>query len=428
MSKKNLLIITESMPYPLNSGGNIAQFEMNDSIKENYNLIMIFQVYQKDIREFDKLKEIWPDVQFFPIFNTRISKFKNLASTLLFKKSIEIYNKIVKKNKFKSQDFTETEKFIINQTKIFESSAFDVDQRYVVKLYDVLNNIPIDIIQVEFHNVLPIVTYLPKSVPKIYVNHEIRYVREIRELSLIKNQLPYLKMLYLRNKGFELNLMNEYDKIATVSVDDSVELSKYLPVEKIYASPLTIRFDYKSTNFIKKEVTKTVIFLGGENHFPNKDGLNWFITNCWSQLQDKGIKLKIIGNWNKDTIAKIENHYKGIEFVGFVEDLAQAMHEGVFIVPIRIGSGVRMKILDAVMNYLPFITTSVGVEGLNFKKNEDYVLADSSQEFVDAILQLTQDINLMETLSANARKRLIEEYSYDKLISLRLKIYSNLTN
>ncbi|MER0438942.1 glycosyltransferase family 4 protein [Emticicia sp. W12TSBA100-4] len=421
-NKKTLLIITECLPYPLNSGGNIAQFEMNDAVRGHFNIIIIFPLHKGQENDFYELKKLWDNVSFFPFYNNN----KNKLHKLIYKKPLEWYYRLMRKFVLSQKNLSKIDSFILKNTKIFSSGFIDVEGEFVKHVNSIIEKNHVDIIQVEFYELVTLVTYLPKNIKKIFVNHELRYVREERELALLTTQIPYLKYLFIRNRGYEISFMHEYDRIITVSNDDCKELSSYLPPAKLYSSPLTIKLPTISQSDVTKTI-KSIIFLGGEEHFPNHDGVQWFIENCWNEINQlyPFLNFSIVGKWSKES-EKYYSKYKNIVFHGFVDDLGNILRDGVFIVPIRIGSGMRMKIVDAVNYQLPFVTTSIGVEGLLFKDKKDCLIADDVQSFIDSIVNLIKDANLRENLSRNAKETLFKEYSHEKLINKRIELYDSI--
>ncbi|MBB6002418.1 glycosyltransferase family 4 protein [Arcicella rosea] len=420
--KKTLLIVTECLPYPLNSGGNIAQFEMNDKLREHFNIIMIFPLHKGQETYFEELQSIWTDVKFFPFINSNTNRLHKL----IYKKPLVWYNTFLKKRLLRMSNLAYIDDFILKNSKIFSSGYLDVEGGLVERVKRVIDDNQIDYIQVEFYELLTLISYLPQNIKRIFVNHELRYVRERRELELLTTEIPFLRYLFIRNKGYEISFMNEYDRVVTVSDDDCKELSKYLPSDKLYSSPLTIKLPKVEESKEISEIKK-IIFLGGEEHFPNNDGIQWFIESCWEKLCKTypNLQFSIVGKWSDDAQVKYSK-YNNILFHGFVDDLGTVLKDGIFVVPIRIGSGMRMKIIDAVNYNLPFVTTTVGVEGLLFKNNIDCLHADDSQMFINSIAKLIEDKQLRENLSKNAKYTLLTEYSHDKLIGRRLNLYQTL--
>ena len=158
------------------------------------------------------------------------------------------------------------------------------------------------------------------------------------------------------------------------------------------------------------------------------DGLIWFIQNCFDSLLkiNPALKLKVVGIWTKGTIGSYSSQQ--IEFAGFVPNLETVLENSIMIVPLRIGSGMRMKIIESILYKIPFITTSIGVEGLNFKNNEDCFIADTALEFVEKSLLLMNDKMLQKSFIENSYNTLLRSYSYDKAMEKRQNLYDDLLN
>lgn len=406
------------MPYPLISGGNIAQFEMVSVLREKFDIIMVFPLKDANKTDFTNLEKALPDVTFLPFYPGRrtrlISGFKKMSSLLS-----RLYTKLLTINK----PLSDTDKFLIKHSTLFRSRRIDFDSDFVNHVLNSIKQVPeIKYIQVDFFEFLYLKKYLPKHIKSIFIHHELRYVREARELSLLTVDIPYLNKLYERNKKFEIDGLTKYNKVVTVSIDDRNELIKYLDNKKVYSSPLTIKYHnirYKPFTF-----NNSLVFLGGGQHFPNKEAIHWFLNNCWMNLKQShpNLSLDIVGRWEQSFIDNC-NSFPDINFLGFVDDLSQILNNRIFIVPIRIGSGMRMKIIESVINCLPFVTTTVGVEGLNFKKNVDCLIGDTPTDFNDQIIRLIKDQAFATQIASNAVQTLIKDYAYDNVVRLRLDMY-----
>jgi glycosyltransferase involved in cell wall biosynthesis len=93
------------------------------------------------------------------------------------------------------------------------------------------------------------------------------------------------------------------------------------------------------------------------------------------------------------------------------------------IVPILTGSGMRMKILEAAAMSLPFVTTSIGVEGLNFKDHESCLIADTPEDFAQSIIKLSMDAKLRKSLAERANLIFKNQYSKKVLADVRDDTY-----
>lgn len=117
-----------------------------------------------------------------------------------------------------------------------------------------------------------------------------------------------------------------------------------------------------------------------------------------------------------------------MEAVGYIKDLPSFLKGSIALVPIRIGSGMRMKILEAVSANIPFITTTKGVEGIDLLDKEEYLKADSGTEFADAIITLSQNTELQEKLVRQAKSKIKDIYNPSNMLERRFNIYKQILN
>ena len=173
----------------------------------------------------------------------------------------------------------------------------------------------------------------------------------------------------------------------------------------------------------QKNSDKVLSFVGPEFHTPNKIGMEWFLNHVWGHLKQisPDYKLNIIGVWSKQTSSQWTSQYPDIHFLGFVEDLAEALYGSVMIVPILVGSGIRMKILEAMSIGVPFVTTTVGAEGIPVTDGVDSVIADTPEAYVSGIQKL-EDAETRKMMVENGRKLLLSNYSFEKFKTDRIEI------
>ena len=115
--------------------------------------------------------------------------------------------------------------------------------------------------------------------------------------------------------------------------------------------------------------------------------------------------------------------------LGHVKDVRPYMERAmVFIVPLRIGGGTRLKILNAMAMESAIVSTSIGAEGLNISNGENILISDDPQEFADSILRLQNDLNLVRKIGKNARKFICKNYHWEIIGKKLNKIYNELIN
>jgi glycosyltransferase involved in cell wall biosynthesis len=103
----------------------------------------------------------------------------------------------------------------------------------------------------------------------------------------------------------------------------------------------------------------------------------------------------------------------GILFTGTVDDVTAHLRQcTLMVVPLRAGSGTRIKILEAMAAGVPVVSTTVGVEGLPLRSNEDLLVADDVPGIANAILRLLKDGNLRRTLAEKGMQRVLNDFSW----------------
>lgn len=401
---KSILIITSFLPYPIHSGGEQAQYNMIEALRKNYKIGIIFPL-NRDNRPADveTLSSLWPEVRLFPF--PLISQYTH-PPFLIQKTRRFLYKKLLHK--------VSLVKDALDRTDFLTSKA------YIDFINKAIAETKPDIIQVEFIQNLNIGGLLPKSLKKIFVHHEIGFVmtdRMLKNVSLTNKQQNKKK----QKKRQEIARLNQYDGIITLTETDKDVLEKSGVKPPIYVSPAAVNTrekEYDGWNGL-------IVFVGGYYHRPNQEGMDWFlreVTPCvdWSKYPQT--QLKIVGlGWP----TSYEGNFNGlnVHLTGYVDDLSEHVSRTLMIVPLLTGSGMRMKILDASALSVPFVSTSVGAEGLDFSDGDTCMIADGANEFAKALEKLMDDYSFRETIARKAHNLFMEKYSLGSLVERRKEIY-----
>ncbi len=153
-----------------------------------------------------------------------------------------------------------------------------------------------------------------------------------------------------------------------------------------------------------------VLFLGSMDWWPNSDGVSWFVESCWPRVRQQApeLTLKVVGRNPTAQILALDGH-NGVEIVGGVPDVRPYMRGcSAFAVPLRVGGGTRLKILEALSIGAPIVSTSLGCEGIEVVDGEHLRVADEPDALADAVVEVAADKVQGERL-ARAGRRLVEE-------------------
>ena len=247
------------------------------------------------------------------------------------------------------------------------------------------------------------------------VEHRIWKNLSITERNPIKKK--YLKILAQQLEKYESVRLSEVDGIVSISDSDTNVFIEMGCNDSIKTIPFGINLGP-----LQKVNNKGLFFLGSLDWQPNIDGINWLSKMVSSSLVSKVI---VAGRNPSKEISLSDN----LIMKGEVDDAEQFMKErGVMLVPLFSGSGIRIKILEAMAWGVPVIATSKAVEGLGVESGRHVLITDDPAQFADFANQLLKDKNRAEQLVQNAYEFVQENYSNNRLTKHLIAFYNQLLN
>ncbi len=162
---------------------------------------------------------------------------------------------------------------------------------------------------------------------------------------------------------------------------------------------------------------------------PNAEAIRWFRDAIWPLVRDAhpAATVEIVGPRPPRDLAEWGAREARVTVPGYVADLAAPYRRAaLFIVPLRSGSGVRVKVLEAMARGLPVISTSIGVAGLDLRHGEHLLIADTPEAFAAGALQLLQSPARRAALARAARARVLELYDWRRCCRPLLDAYRDL--
>lgn len=397
-----ILIIGSNLPFPIIAGGDQAVVNMIDGLQ---NLCEIHFIYKSNSKRDDivSAKKRWGKVIFHPFTEN---------------KSISFYMSRM------AVHFANNYQQSIKSAGCIISPFLFYTKRYIEHIQAVASQISPDIIQTEFYPNLELVYALPESIKKIYIQHEIHYTVNEQRYDKNNDWGYFQKFSMSKLKADEIMAMNQYDAVFAFTKSDCASLQKSGVTTPVFNSPVGIskpmqrnlcRFDNK------------IIFVGAGTHTPNVEGLLWFLDKVWQNILKKhnNLKLNVIGKWSSEQINQL-SQYKNVVFKGFVPSLQEEYDGAIAIVPILRGSGMRMKIIDAVNYGSCFISTSIGVNDMHFEDGRDCFIADAPEEFAEKLSCMIKDNSIRTKFYNNSEKITLEYYSIERLVDKRMQLYKDI--
>lgn len=422
---KKILFILPCVPYPLTAGGNQAFFNMVDYLRSKMSVSILLAPKIKEMGNVERLRKIWSNVAFF-LFTEDMAEpeTRHPAYYRWLKKIVASATR-----KMKRQLLTYDKELAYKEMTLSKSVFKPFSGKYTDYVSTIARS-GFDIIQVEFYPLISLGYLLPEDVQTIFVHHELRYVRNENEMEYLDKVTDEERFLYRIGKDFERSALRQYKHVIVLTETDRQLLAGFTgKAGNIHVSPAVVRITDSSGRQVIPASFR-LSFVGSESHYPNLDAVTWFCREIAPCLRNKGYKFifQVIGSWKSKYVRELQSSCPEMELAGYIEDLHSYLNGSIVLVPIRIGSGMRMKILDAVSSKAPFVTTCKGVEGIDFRHGEECLKADSASEFASAIIRLFGDGALQVKLANQAVERLQGLYNPHEMLKRRLAIYNNLTN
>jgi glycosyltransferase involved in cell wall biosynthesis len=222
-----------------------------------------------------------------------------------------------------------------------------------------------------------------------------------------------------RMRRAEAALVGRADVTLAVSPGDADQLRAMAPGRRVEVIPNGVDLEYfHPAPPETKPVAGRLVFTGSMNWLPNQDGALFFCREVLPELRRRapGVEwsVDIVGHAPPPPVRALAGN--GVRVTGSVPDTRPFAHEAqIFIVPLRIGGGSRLKILEAFAMGCPVVSTTLGCEGLGIVDGDQLAIGDDPAAFADAVIRLHGDPGLRRALAERARADVIARFSWESI-------------
>jgi polysaccharide biosynthesis protein PslH len=257
------------------------------------------------------------------------------------------------------------------------------------------------------------------DIPIVLREHNVESQLQLRALRYLRSARLYLEALarIRRWRAIESNLARYCDLVLPISSVDAAKLSALCPGFPVETLPAPVDTDHyhPSTDAI---VGKEMVFIGGLGWRPNEDAVHWFIEEVFDsvRIHHPDAHLTVIGDGPPEWLRR-NRHVSAVGFVPDERDLVARAR--VVIVPVRFGSGVRMKILNSLAMGKAVVSTRLGAEGIPVRDRHSILIADDAAGFAEAVSAVLADDAWVVRLGENGLRVCLDHYSPARL-SVRL--------
>lgn len=390
-----ILFITPLFPYPLESGGQIRFFNLIKRLSGNHKITLFSFIRKQKEKEF--IPELLPYCQ-------KVEVFKRRKAWSIFNILLAGFSKLP----------------FLCATYWLPEFKKALDKELLTKDYDLIH------LECFYTG-----TSFPKiNAPLFLVEHNVEYqvYQQFVKRSKILPLKPFLFFDIWKMKKFEVNFWKKANKVAAVSYPDQKQIERVLG-KKCGLVLNGVDFPYFSQRRMKLHKTSTVLFVGNLKWFPNRDAVLFLLTEVWDKVkqQVQDAKLWIVGRDFPKDLVRLKR--EDVEFDKQIKDIRQAYClSDVLIVPLRVGGGIKFKVLEAMASGLPVVSTKIGVEGIEAREGREFLLGEKAEELAQATVKLLKDKALREKIGKSAQKFVGEKYNWDKIGEGLNKIYQEMGN
>ena len=265
--------------------------------------------------------------------------------------------------------------------------------------------------------------------PVVLVEHNVESALLLRR---VQNESAWLRREFLDRQyrkllRYESKLCREIGHVVAVSDVDAKQIHEFAPAARVTTVPNAVDTDF----FQPREGAVrpgSLVFVGGLGWTPNHDAMCYFAEEIIGRVAAivPTVHLTVIGQIPSPHLVERFAGERRITFTGLLDDIRPTVTgAAAFIVPLRIGGGTRLKILDALSMGKAIVTTSVGCEGLDVKDGTDVLIADGAEAFAQAVVRVLTDPQLAARLASAGRACVESKYRWPAAAQKMEAAYQN---
>jgi sugar transferase (PEP-CTERM/EpsH1 system associated) len=393
-NRPRVLFLAHLLPFPPDGGAKIKSYYTLKALSVAYDVTLVSFIRSDEEKEF--LDELRPfcvgGIQTIMIERSKTKNITDAAAALVGRQSF-----IVARDRV-----PEMQKAVIDRLQNQRYSAVHIDHLQMAQY--VLPRRTGAHLLLDHHNVESII------------------IKRLAETTTNRWHRIYANQEWPKLEKYEVDICKQCDHVFTVTEEDASILRGIDPsLTNISAIPIGVDGEY-FTPVERSPGSKTLLSIGTMSWQPNVDAIIWFHDRIYPMIKEKvpDVRLNIVGNNPSEAIRGLTLTDKSVTVSGYVEDVRpSAVDCAAFIVPLLSGSGMRVKILNAMSMALPVVSTRIGAEGIAATDGKDIFIANSPENFSRYCIQLLNEPKLGAAVGSAGHVLVDTRYSW-RAINRRL--------
>jgi len=381
-----VLFVTANLPYPPTSGATIRSYNLIKKLAPRHRVHLV--AYGDAARSVDAIEHFRPMCA-----SVTVVPFPNDKNTPRF--YLWAVANLLSRTPFVVSRFTRPAMVRAVRSKLLESRADLIHCDFLTMALNIDRAVGTPML-LTAHNVESLIW-------KRYLEHERNPLRAL-----------YVNIQYRKLERLERQVLRRFEAIACVSREESETLHGVCPKPKCVVIPNGVDVEHFRPDPHLEEPDH-LVFTGSMDWRPNQDAVRYFLDEIYSEVKRRRprAKLSVVGRWPPSAIRRLADRHPDVEVVGTVPDMRPYLgRAAVYVVPLRIGGGTRLKILEAMAMARPVVSTGVGCEGLDVEAARDLMVADRPDDFARAVVDLLGDRAKAEAIGRAGRERVVGSYDW----------------
>lgn len=398
--RRTILFLAHLFPLPLDSGGKIKSYYTLRALASEHDVRVLAYVRSDEERHcVEELRAVCDNIQTVPLRRGKLRQMCDLARASALGQSFIV-----------SRDFRSEMQTAFNcLVADFQPDVVHIDHLQMAQFVD---------FRAGYKTVLD------------HHNVESMIIKRLAETSESIPTRLYAGFEWPKLQKNELNVCRQADRVLTVSDEDKSTLNGLCPsLDNVTCVPIGVDVDYFQ-HVERVSDSKNILSIGTMYWPPNVDSMLYFCRDILPIVKTEipDCTVTIAGQRPFESILALASD-PSINVTGYVSDSREMSKNcGVFVVPLRSGSGVRVKILNALAMGLPVVSTSVGAEGLAVESGKHLLLADTPGDFARAVVEVLRSPELAEEIGRNGRALVCDQYSWNRVGERLISAYVGLTD
>jgi glycosyltransferase involved in cell wall biosynthesis len=392
-----VLVVDEEIPFPLTTGKRIRSYNLLKSLAARHRITLLCHrsiIDAEGKMGLERFRELGIEVEFLERAlpkQTLLTSKPRLAVQL-------------------GMNFFSKYPYLVQK---------HVSNELCERVEQLSNRTEIDLIHVEW---TPYAAAITKRVGKPWVL-DAHNVESLIWKRYYQTESHPLKRLYVRYqwekfRRFEKSMFQRASQVIFVSKPDKQTANKEFGDGRRTVVDNGVELDdYPYVGLARRELNR-ILFVGSLDWRPNVDAMEYFLDEIWPKVRTThpDLYLDIVGRYPSRSFAERVSRSANVTLHGDVPRVQPFLDRArLLVVPMRIGGGSRLKMLEAASNGLPVISTAVGAEGLAMVPGRHYIQANSADEFKVAILKYRNDDEYLERLAISSRRLVEDQYDWSIL-------------